>query len=75
MIGTLRWWARRTVAPRKSRLPVFCLTAALLFACGNDPVSEEHAADLKDIDRVEELRTIFNLDAGVVRLILLLSPT
>ncbi len=75
MNGTFRWRARMGVAPRKPQLPVFFLTAALLFACGKEPVSEEPAADLKDIDRVEELRTIFNQDAGVVRLVLLLSPT
>ncbi len=75
MIGIFRWWARRTVTPQRLQLPVVFLTAALLFACGNDSVSDEPGSDLRDIDRIEDLKAIFNRDAGAPRLILLLSPT
>ena len=62
-------------APRKLQLPFIFLASALLFACGNDSVSDESGSDLRDIDRIEDLKAIFNQNAGVPRLILLLSPT
>lgn len=75
MIGPFRWWAGRTEAVRNPQLAGVFLAAALLFACGNDSVSDEPGSDLRDIDRIEDLKAIFNRDAGVPRLILLLSPT
>ena len=68
MIGDVR----RFPWPRRLML---LLTAGLLAACGDNPVSVEPAQDLRDIGRIEELQEMFNRDVGVSRLILLLSPT
>lgn len=72
---TSRWPVRLAAFSLKARLPGVFLTAALLFACGNDSVSDEPGSDLRDIDRIEDLKAIFNQNDGVPRLILLLSPT
>ena len=53
----------------------YAVAAVPFAACGKDTVSEEASQDLRDISRIEDLKAIFNQDAGVPRLILLLSPT
>ena len=69
---------RRTSAatdPRRLWSLVLLLATGLSAACGNDSVSDESSHELRDLARIEDLRELFNRDAGVPRLILLLSPT
>lgn len=54
---------------------VLLLATGLSAACGNDGVSDESSQELRDLARIEELKELFNRDAGAPRLILLLSPT
>ena len=54
---------------------ILLLATGLSAACGDDPVSDESSQRLRNLTRIEELREIFNRDAGAPRLILLLSPT
>lgn len=72
-----RYPRRTSAAAGHGRLwPLILLLATgLSAACGDDPVSDESSQVLSDLTRIEELREIFNRDAGAPRLILLLSPT
>jgi hypothetical protein len=52
------------------------VAAVVALAVVRAPTAQPQAAPaLRDLRGVEELRTWFNLSAGHVRLILLLSPT
>ena len=58
-------------------LSLLVVLGAWLFA-GRPPVWQEHGptvAGLTDLQGVEPLRTRFNADAGLARLVLILSPT
>lgn len=54
---------------------ILLLGTVLSVACGDDSVSDDSSQGLRDLTRIEELRELFNRDAGAARLILLLSPT
>lgn len=59
------------------RLILFLLLLSLPVSCRHERPATERAplAPLTDIHDMEALRTLFNRDAGVPRLVLLLSPT
>ena len=75
MIRQFRRWMRIAAASSRQWPLIMLLAAGPFAACGKDTVSEEASQDLRDISRIEDLKAIFNQDAGVPRLILLLSPT
>ena len=61
----------------KSTLAVaFAMVVAFLAVSCSGPVATQRSSGpLTDLRDVEELRTLFNLDDGNIRLVLLLSPT
>jgi hypothetical protein len=64
---------------RASRGLVLCVALlALVAACSpsaTDRPSGTAAADVLRLRSIEDLRTLFNQDAGATRLVLLMSPT
>ena len=66
----------RTLRDPRWQMRLMPLLAVGLFtACGGDPVSPEVPQTLNDIERIEDLQAAFDGDAGVPRLVVLLSPT
>jgi hypothetical protein len=61
------------------KIPLFALVALSLApaGCQRAPANAATpvAAELKDLQNLEELKTLFNHDHGALRLVLLLSPT
>ena len=65
---------------KKMLLPVIAAMAALSFTTPDDhslksALAQQRESSFTDLTSIEELKSVFNADPGLVRLILLLSPT
>jgi hypothetical protein len=59
----------------KTAIRLLAAVLALGIVRGGERAIVSAAAKLADLRGVEELKTLFNKDAGKVRLVLLVSPT
>ncbi len=65
---------------KKVLLPVIAAMAALSFTTPHlhtfkSALAQQRESSFTDLTGIEELKSLFNADPGLVRLILLLSPT